>query len=301
MKKNSAIPMMHFIGAVHCRRWRARFQTRFKTLFQALFLLLAISAIHSAKAFAEVENCPDPANIRFDNTTYQWLTTEQGWKSDSKPRHVTDLGGVTLKSVKLKIDHEEGDVVGCSYDADNGEHVIFTKGGSAKDSSGSIIRSEIIPGDVNNWNNDAARKEFVCQLSSGNCSFDVVVPLPDADSLKMAGLLQPVRLYLAPGTAFVAHACGNGPEGVACIGPLHVNGTYFLKHSNSKFCLEVNRFAGLVWAQYYFQVEEGYQGEQMKWWGASVDPKYTLPKGIRYLTTNVSGNFTSCGLLNLSN
>jgi len=289
MKEHSIIPL-HFITAVNSR------------LCKGLFLLLAMSTIYSVKAYAEVENCPDPASIRFDKPTYKWITTERGWKSNSRPRNFANLGDVTLKLVKVKIDHKEGDVASCSYDAANGENVVFDKGGSAKDSSGSIIHSEIIPIGDNEWSNKDTKDEFVCQPSStSKCAFDVVVSLPGTDKSHAANILRPVRLYFALGTAFVAHACGNGPEGIACVGPMHVNGVYFLKHNTPQFCVEVNSFAGVVWYQYYFQLDENYEGETMKWWGASVDPQFTVPKGIRHLTTNVSGNYTGCGFLNLTN
>lgn len=267
---------------------------------KTLFLSTAVLAMSSVTAYAKVEHCPDPVSIQFDNGTYQWQARQPGWVSSSQPRNVTNLGKIKLTSVKLKIDHKKGDVIECHYAADNGEKVLFTKGGLTNAASASTTRPEFLPIDEKSWVHQAAKGEFVCQPSVINsCGIDDALPLDQNDKVALAADVPQVALHFVPGTAFVAYACGKTDAlGVTCTGPFHVNGTYFLAPHSNKFCVEVNRFAGLEWGQYYFDVSQEYAGEPMEWWGASVNPKYTLPKGITYVTYHQSSNYAGCNFLN---
>jgi hypothetical protein len=283
-------------------------------LFQTIFLLVAISVIGSETAYAIAENCPSPGVIQFEKVTYQWKVPGGQWASNSMPRPVNNVGDLTLKSVKLTFDSKEGDVISCAYEG-NGEEVVLFNGGSVKDSFGSIIHSKIIPVDEEmTWEAGSEENEVVCKLSpEKKCAFDVVVPLPiDTVPLTVSDIalasadksegsiakLTHVKLHFAPGTAFAAYACGKSDYSeIACIGPMYVNGTYYLAPNAGTFCVEVNRFAGFSWGQYYFQVDEDYMGDAMKWWGVSIDPQFTLPKGIRLLMTTTSRRYTGCSLI----
>jgi hypothetical protein len=148
--------------------------------WKTIFWPIALSLIGATTtAYAVVENCPDPTSIRFDEATYEWRTTQRGWLSNSRPRNTNGLGVPTLKAVKLRINQRVGDVAECAYEAANGEKLVFFKGMSATDSSGAvIIRTEIVPVNEKEWNNDAVRDEFVCQPFLNKCAFDIVVHCP---------------------------------------------------------------------------------------------------------------------------
>lgn len=105
-----------------------------------------------------------------------------------------------------------------------------------------------------------------------------------------------VRMTFLPGTAFISYSCNYNPfMGNVCSGPYYVGNTYYLMNTaGSKFCLEVNRFAGWSWGHYYFKVEKDYTGEPIEVWGASTNPKFSLPKGITLYKTDVSSDFTLC-------
>jgi hypothetical protein len=263
-------------------------------------LFLSLAAMGSTVAYANVEHCLDPTEIRLDKATHQWKAAQPGWVSNTRPRNITDTGNFTLKSVKLTIDHKKGDVIECAYAADNGEKVVFTKGGSSSDSA---IVSEIIPIDEKAWNNPAVKNEFICTPSATDtCGFKVVALPGNANAAtsddEPLEARQAVQLHFDAGTAFVAYACAktDAPE-PKCFGPFYVNGTYYLPADASKFCVEINEFAGMRWGRYYFDVSTDYAGDAMRWWGVSLDPKYEAPNGITFLKYQTSNLYTSCDLL----